>query len=386
MRVLYATMSVVEFDGTHYYSNPVQATYPRYVEDGDELTIICHKKDVKEGKQDLITRESVHFAFVKKINSIRSILTCTFKKNGTVIEEEVKKADICFIHIPCPHCYQVIKYARKYNKPFMTIVCGCTWDEYWTYDWRGKIIAPFAYLGQRISQKKAQFSIYVTNVFLQRRYPNCGKSIGCSNVNIETGIPGILEKRLDHIKEVSKNRDIVLKIGTVAAIDVPYKGQGDVIKAIALLRKKGILIEYHLLGRGSREALSKIAKLYNVEDFVVFHNPVPHNEVLAFYDSIDAYIQSSWTEGLPRALIEAMSRGCLCIGSNAGGIPELLDSDYIYPKGNVKALSAIISEIKVETMIDQAQVNYVRAKEFDRNVLNKRRSEFIKEFRTACFN
>jgi glycosyltransferase involved in cell wall biosynthesis len=41
----------------------------------------------------------------------------------------------------------------------------------------------------------------------------------------------------------------------------------------------------------------------------------------------DVYLQPSLWDGMPNALLEAMAAGCRCIGSDAGGIPEIIRSD-----------------------------------------------------------
>jgi glycosyltransferase involved in cell wall biosynthesis len=38
----------------------------------------------------------------------------------------------------------------------------------------------------------------------------------------------------------------------------------------------------------------------------------------------DVYLQPSLWDGMPNALLEAMAAGCGCIGSDAGGIPEII--------------------------------------------------------------
>ncbi len=41
----------------------------------------------------------------------------------------------------------------------------------------------------------------------------------------------------------------------------------------------------------------------------------------------DVYLQPSLWEGMPNALMEAMACGCVCIGSDAGGIPEVIEHE-----------------------------------------------------------
>lgn len=385
MKVLYSTMSVVEYDGHNYYSNPIQATYPRYLALGEDITVMCYQKKVEKAKSDKIDTSNLRFVFIDKVSSIKDFFSKRLRKNERVIEEEVKRADICVIHLTCPHSYRVIKYARLYNKPYMNVICVCTWDEYWNYDWRGKIIAPFEFMKLRKAQANAKYSIYVTNKFLQHRYPTKGYSIGCSNVNIHTGVDGILEKRKEQIIQRS-NENSILKIATLAAVDVPYKGQKYVIEALAKLKSLGFIFEYHLIGGGNDFALKHISEKKGVAKQVFFHGAIPHSEVLTLLDGIDIYIQPSKQEGLPRALIEAMSRGCLCLGSKTAGIPELLDKEYVFPKGGVKKIVEILRGISVCDLLSQAERNFNEAKEYDVNVLNERRSRFINTFKNSLAN
>lgn len=66
---------------------------------------------------------------------------------------------------------------------------------------------------------------------------------------------------------------------------------------------------------------------------------------MAFLDTVDIYIQPSKQEGLPRSVVEAMSRGCLCVGSRIAGIPELLSTKYLFNAGNVMQIAKILADI-----------------------------------------
>ena len=377
MKVLYSTQSVIEYDGKHYYNNAVKATYPRYLTLGNEITVLTHVENVITPRSEMIEDDVVKFVFIDKINSIISLLKRGRIKN--IIEEEVKKTDVCVVHMNL-HGVIVIECAKKFNKPVLSVVGSCAWNEYWYYNWKGKLIAPFAFLCVRKAQKNVPFSIYVTNHYLQRRYPTTGKWIACSNVNMKTGDESALVKRLNNINSRQLSGRCY-KIGTSASIDVTYKGHEYVIKSLGELKKNGIIIEYHLLGKGDPSRLEKIALKHNVAAQIFFHGGVPYNEVIGFLDDIDIYIQPSLTEGLPRALIEAMSRGCLCIGTNAGGIPELLSSEYIVPTRNSSMIAKILMSLNISQLIDQAKINFEKAKEYDREVLNNKRNLFLNDIK-----
>jgi len=382
MNIVYSTQAVVEYDGSHYYSNAVEATYRRYCNDGDRIRIICYCKKVIVPTQNKIDDERISFVFVNKVNNINAILRGDVSQNKIIVRNIVEKSDFCFAHLPSSHGRQVVEAAKEMGIPCMNVIVGCPWDSYWNYGWRGMLIAPFAYLSLRRIQKNALYSIYVTKDFLQKRYPTTGKSIGCSNVSIQTGIGDVLEKRYERINnhETSGN----LKIGTAAAIDVPFKGQEYVIMALAKLKKRGIIYEYHLIGKGNKNRLEHIAKQQDVINQVFFHGAIPHHEVLDFFDNIDIYIQPSKQEGLPRALIEAMSRGCLCFGSKIAGIPELLDDDYLFPKGDAHKIAMQLESISSDSLREQAKRNFDIAKSYDYQILDQRRAQFISEFYNLC--
>jgi len=177
---------------------------------------------------------------------------------------------------------------------------------------------------------------------------------------------------------MNKNNPVIL--GTIAAVNVRYKGQKYVIKAISKLNKQGYNFEYHLVGGGDNKYLKSIAVKYNVIDKVKFIGVLPHDEVFNFLDNIDIYIQPSKQEGLPRALVEAMSHGCPSLGSNIGGIPELIKSEYIFSNGSVSEICKLLKKMDKEEMKKEAKIVFEKAKEYSKELLDKKRFKFYKEF------
>lgn len=379
MRILFSSQATVQFDGKYYYSSFLNVFYRRYLKEGDEIYILAHVDQTAKISYEVIDNPHVHIVEVTKINTLKKML---FNDVNKIIKEQVEKADLCFIHIPAIHSYSAIEFAEKINKPFMSVVVGCAWDAYWNYNIAGKLMALPFYLRMRNCQKKAKFSIYVTSKFLQRRYPTKGKSIACSNVNIKAGDETILRKRKEHI-EIYKEQNRPLKVFTAAALDVPYKGQKYIIEAMSKLKHMGIIIEYHLAGWGDDRRLKNIAKNNGVLDQVIFHGLLEQDKVLELLEESDIYAQPSKQEGLPRSVIEAMSRGLLCIGSKVAGIPELIETKYLFDKGNVNQIVNILKMIDSNALLDAAVINFNKAKEYDKEYLNNKRSHFIAEFRST---
>ena len=86
--------------------------------------------------------------------------------------------------------------------------------------------------------KSSDYALYVTENFLQRRYPCPGITCGCSDVKIDKLDDKILINRVNSLDSLLDNDS--LKIATIANYSVKYKGQHFVISALARLKKIGI--------------------------------------------------------------------------------------------------------------------------------------------------
>ena len=64
------------------------------------------------------------------------------------------------------------------------------------------------------------------------------------------------------------------------------------------------------------------------------------------------------------------------IGSNAGGIPELLSEKMIFKKKNIFDLEKILTNLTLELLYQNSDVNYKKSMEYDYNHLNEKRKSF----------
>jgi glycosyltransferase involved in cell wall biosynthesis len=224
---------------------------------------------------------------------------------------------------------------------------------------------------------KASCAIYVTEEALQKRYPcKNGKMLGCSDVDIEECDEQLLQKRTSKI--LCNSDKIVL--GTIAFLDVKWKGQANVIKAIAHLKKQGITnVFYEMVGLGTGDALVKLAKKLNVADKVKILGAKNHEDIFRWLDSIDIYVQPSYQEGLCRAIVEAMSRAAPVICSDVGGNFELIDKKYLFKAGDDKRIAELI-EIMLKENIEQSIKNFQRARKYEKRSLESKRLNFLQDF------
>ena len=258
-------------------------------------------------------------------------------------------------------------------------VGGCSWDSYFNHSLTGKLIAPYMYFSQKISVKYASYATYVTEKWLQKRYPTKGVSINASNVYLDEFNNSVIDARLQRYKDTHPT---VYTLGTIAAVDVRYKGQEYVIRAISKLKKKGILLKYYLVGGGDPSYLLSLASKLGVSQQVCTLGLMLHKDIWRWLDSIDIYIQPSKQEGLPRAMIEAMNRGCITIGSNTAGIPELIEDDLVFKNGNVDMICDILIKIlKEQSHEKHITYAYNKSKEFEKSILQTKRESIFNKYK-----
>ena len=367
-----------------YYSNGSfsKEVLERYTNVFDEVVVVSRQKEITQydDKLTLASTKNIRFVKIPNFKTIKSILRIVEAKK--LIDQEIKNCDCLIARLPSSIGTMAVKSAKKNNKPYLIEAVACPWDALWNYNLVGKLLAPFSYLQMKYILLNSKYTIYVTNEFLQHRYPTRGKSVNCSNVALKEFNDKVIEARLKKINNIQKDSKII--IGTIAAVDVKYKGQQYVIKALGKLKKQGLTnFEYQLVGGGDTAYLKSIAKKNNVEDQVKFLGSMPHNEVFKWLDTIDIYAQPSLQEGLPRALIEAMSRAVPAFGARTAGIPELLDDEFIFSntRKNIDEICKIVKSFDKKTMSRQAKRNYEESKKYDKKVIEKRRKDFFEEFK-----
>ena len=165
-----------------------------------------------------------------------------------------------------------------------------------------------------------------------------------------------------------------------------YKGVDVLIRAVAVCRRRRLDVHLTVVGDGKcRPDLEKLAARLGVSPFVEFRGQVASGVAIRNeLDLSDLFVLPSKTEGLPRAIIEAMARALPCIGSAVGGIPELLAAENLVPPGDVQALARKIEEVVSNPgrMAEMSVTNLKRSEEFRSDVLDARRKtfyEYVKE-------
>jgi glycosyltransferase involved in cell wall biosynthesis len=291
------------------------------------------------------------------------------------------KHDSVISRVPSQLGYVATELAEKNNIKFGLEVVGCTWEAHFYHSSLiAKIYSFYAYFKMKSIVKSSFYSLYVTEKFLQGRYPanTNAKVTNVSNVELLDSNEELIKSR---IKKINKKNKIKV-FGSIGSLATNYKGIHLAIKALSLC---SFDYEYRILGEGAYiNEYKKLAKDLNISKKIKFQGILGKREkVFEWLDDLDIYLQPSLTEGLPRTLIEAMSRACPSIGSDAGGIPELLNNEVVFKSNDYSALKNIILKLVDNTSLLEfyAIKNFKKAKEYRKETLDSRRIQFWSDFK-----
>lgn len=368
-----------------YYSNGSfpAVNWSRYLSDNNTLTVVGRDGGLLENNQKgytLSSADEVSFKLLPSISNFKSLLFGNSTVNMAT-QSLVAKHDAVIVRLPSRLGHLFVKEALKQDKPYAVEVVGCIWDALWNYgNWKGKIFAPFAIYSQKKIVANSPFVLYVTEIFLQNRYP-CLNGITefCSNVEIPSVNDEILEQRLNKIN----SSDNILTFGMIANYASKYKGIDVAIRALALNNSELLDWKFEIIGSGDPYPYQKLARNLGIGDKVHFVGNLPSGKpVYDWLDTVDIYLHPSFQEGLPRSLIEAMSRGCPALATKIGGIPELLNASEMVKAGDYFKLANEIKGLvqNKKRLLGLAKQNFHKAQKYYKPILDKRRSEFWNAF------
>jgi len=304
---------------------------------------------------------------------------------GTALRAALEQAEAVILRVPSPLAGRLQPWLDASARPFGVQVVGDPWDVFAP----GVIRHPLRpFLRRRLRAEllhqcaRSSAASYVTSHTLQQRYPASSATPTFSFSDIELGDGDFqTEPRLASL--TSQPRCLV-SIGTMSQ---RYKGQDVLLRAVAECRARGADdLRVVLVGDGAeRPNFEGLCHQLGLTNSVRFTGHLAERKaVLAELDGADAFIMPSRTEGLPRAMIEAMARGLPCVGTRVGGIPELLDDDALILVDDHHALAQVIdTKLRDPAWMAAASArNLSLARTYHQDLLRERRQQFYR----AVFN
>ena len=142
----------------------------------------------------------------------------------------------------------------------------------------------------------------------------------------------------------------------------PEKGVDVLIEAARYLHTVMPHLKWYVVGRGNlKDHYLSLIKQYGLEDFLIIKDFMPFNELQELYKWADLFVNPSYTEGIPSAMMEASLWGLPSVATSVGGIPWLfphLDSAYLVQSGEPWALAqGIIIMMKNQDMRQKIGTN-----------------------------
>lgn len=179
-----------------------------------------------------------------------------------------------------------------------------------------------------------------------------------------------------NIPNISRNNELdERKIIIVTPADLlPVKGHFYLIEACSILVKNGFKnFQCFFYGEGiMKKQLEEQIKRNRLNDYIKMPGMIPHEKLMTIYENeqVDMVVLPSIItddlqhEGIPVALMEAMSYFIPVISTNTGGIPELLSNGagIMVESSNSQQLASAI-----KTMIeDKDKRNSIRLKAYEK--------------------
>ncbi len=280
--------------------------------------------------------------------------------------------DIVILRVPSVMGTFLWKFLRKHRVPYVAEVCAQIEVS------EAKKIIEFAFskvMNRCLCHicRNAIGVSYVNKSILPLRYPASEDAVVTNYSSID------LTRDFFYKREVLKKETYTLL--HVSDLNSTTKGHGTLLCIADKLNKLGYPVNVIIVGGGRHKPYYEdMAKKMNIYNKVSFLGQISsRNELRKIYIDSDFFVFPSESEGLPRVVIEAMATGLPCITSNVGGIPELLEKNYMHNPNEtdefVKTIVCLITNDQERKRVINR--NYECAHDYEYEILKQRRKDFF---------
>jgi glycosyltransferase involved in cell wall biosynthesis len=380
-------------DGSVWANASPYEFWTRYLDEFDEVAIVGREERVAEPGPGMVRVDGprVRLRRVPHYAGARD-LVFRWPAVRTAVRPLAWEHNALILRLGSILALGIERSLLKSRRPYGVEVVGDPWNTFAP----GVVDVPMRSVIRRVltrSQQRlcaaAAGAAYVTERTLQQRYP-CGRSPrGVSNGERPDPPPftahySSIELSCSEIASRPRRwaPGAVPCLITVGSLAQRYKGIDVLIRALRELSDRGRRCQLVVIGEGRyRAELQQLANDLRVETH--FTSQLERAALIARLDRADLFVLASRTEGLPRALLEAMARGLPCVATRVGGIPELLDEAVLCDGGSVTQLVERVGAV-LDGAVDaneQAARNLARVGDFSSDVLRGRRRDFYRRVR-----
>jgi glycosyltransferase involved in cell wall biosynthesis len=143
-----------------------------------------------------------------------------------------------------------------------------------------------------------------------------------------------------------KDNEVVLSyVGRV----LPVHGGDLFLEACGRLAKKGLAFRVMIVGDGlQRPELEKQCEDLGIKDRVIFTGNVVYADIAEYFAACDIFCRPSRAEGFGMVYLEAMASGCVSVGTDVGGIPDIITNTVngiMTPSEDVDSLERVLEKL-----------------------------------------
>ena len=388
MKLLYVSKFMFLKKGNETFALPScsDSFFQKYLDTFDSVEVLGEEVKSFLDHSKLVKMEDKHISVKILPQNATPKDFLNDKQIKKILFEEIQKAEAILIKPSSRKGIMACKIAEKLNKPYMIELTGDIHNALLQNPSRLKrFYAPILYKKIKRGIRNCKYALYVSQTYLQNKYPISGKMFGCADVVLNDFDDEILQLRFDKIEKMSLEKRI--DMGLIGFYQGNGKGVDTAIRALARLPKN-----FHLsvLGNGTKENRDfwmGYAEKYGVREQLHFCEPLPNvKEVLLWLDNMDFFVLPTRSEGLCRCVVEAMSRGCPCFVTDICTMPELLPKECLHKLDDDEKLSGLVINAvnDKDALKRMAKRNFEKAQEYKFETLKERRNAFLAEFKEYC--
>jgi glycosyltransferase involved in cell wall biosynthesis len=115
------------------------------------------------------------------------------------------------------------------------------------------------------------------------------------------------------------------------------------VRALCVRHKVQILVAGYSLDATVEQHITDFVERYNLHQRLEITGPLPHRQMVHALRRMDLYVSTSYQEGMPNGVLEAMACALPVVATDADGIPDLVQdgiTGYLCPMGDLEALIA----------------------------------------------
>lgn len=363
--------------------------YARYLQAFDHVyaAVRAVRVDTAPKNKKLCSGPGVSFLLIPYYKGPIEYIKKYFKVRRAV-KQYCKKCDCAIFRIPAATSNIFCKIFARTKKPFAVEVVVDPWENFGPRAGGNKFIRTvirhsWTSLVKRMCAK-ADGASYVTKEYLQSKYPpraNYDSNAFTASYSSVELLDGMFAQ-----PRVWSEGKTTFYISHVANYFSGYgKGHLTLMNAIKILKDRSYDVHIRFVGDGPKlEEFKGYAQKLGINDRVEFTGRLADGTaVRRVISDTDIFALPTFAEGLPRALLEAMSEGIPCLSSPTCGIPEVLSRDYLYDFADAEGFANGIEKFitNPELMTKASKDNLEMTYQFESSKLNRRRADFYMQLR-----